>query len=165
MPAASTSGPSWSAAGEGEAFWFLGTLAVIRMPGAVVGGRYSLVESLFPRGASPPLHTHPQDESYIVLEGSMTIVAGGERIELGTGAAAAVPMNLPHTFRVDSETARVLLISTPAGIEQLFVDGGVPAQAFTLPPPDTPRPAPEEMERIFASNGLQIVGPPLGPQD
>jgi len=165
MPAASTTGPSSSAAGEGEALWFLGTLAIVRTPGAAVGGRYSLVELLFPRGASPPMHTHPQDESYIVLDGSMTLVAGGERLELAAGGTAAVPMGLPHTFRVDSDTARVLILSTPAGIEQLFRDGGVPAQAPTLPPPDAPRPAPEEIERIFAANALEIVGPPLGPED
>ena len=165
MPATSTSGPSSPAAGEGDAFWFLGTLGIIRIPGAAVGGRFALVEFLFPRGASPPLHTHPQDESYILLDGSMTIVAGGERLELATGGTAAVPMGLPHTFRVNSETARVLLLSTPAGIEQLFLDGGVPAQARTLPPPDAPRPAPEELERIFAANEMAIVGPPLGPED
>ena len=59
---------TWSDAGEGERIWFVGTLATIRVPGDAVDGRYALIEFLLPRHASPPLHTHPQDERYIVLE-------------------------------------------------------------------------------------------------
>jgi hypothetical protein len=55
---------TWSAPGEGERLWFVGTLATIRVPGEAVDGRFALIEFLFPRHASPPLHTHPQDESY-----------------------------------------------------------------------------------------------------
>ena len=157
--------PTWSAAGEGERFWFLGTLATIRIPGDAVAGRYALIEFLFPHGASPPLHTHPQDESYFLLDGQMTIQAGDERFELAAGDTAVVPMGVPHTFRVDSETARTLLLSTPAGIEGLFRDGGVSATAPTLPPADAPRPTGEELARIFEANGVMNLGPPLGPDD
>ena len=156
---------TWSAEGEGEQLWFVGTLASIRVPGEAVAGRYALIEFLFPRGASPPRHTHPQDESYIVLEGRLTIQAGERRFALGPGGAAAVPMGLAHTFRVDSETARVLVLSTPAGLERLVRDGSVPAARAALPPPDTPRPSGEEMARIFEAHGQVIVGPPLGPDD
>jgi hypothetical protein len=63
---------TWSALGEGEQLWFLGTLATIRVPGEAVGGRFAVIEFRFPHHASPPLHTHPQDESYVVLEGRLT---------------------------------------------------------------------------------------------
>src|SRR5437763_11698022 len=94
--------PISSGPGEGEHRWFLGTLATIRIPGEAVDGRFALIEFLFPHHASPPLHTHPQDESYVVLEGRLTIQAGEQRFELEAGAAAVVPMWEPHTFRVDS---------------------------------------------------------------
>lgn len=97
--------PTWSPAGEGEQLWFVGTLATIRVPGEAVGGRYALIEFLFSHGASPPRHTHPQDESYIVVDGQLTVQAGERRFELGPGGTAAVPMGVAHTFRVDSETA------------------------------------------------------------
>jgi hypothetical protein len=61
---------TWTAPDEGERLWFLGTLATIKVPGEASHGRFALIEFLFPRYASPPLHTHPQDESYIVLEGN-----------------------------------------------------------------------------------------------
>ena len=43
-------------------------------------------------------------------------------------------MGVSHTFRVDSDTARVLVLSTPAGLERMVRDGSVPAGAATLPP-------------------------------
>ena len=156
---------AWSAAGEGERWWFLGTLGIVRVPGEAVGGRYSLIEFLFPHHASPPRHTHPQDESFIVLEGELTMVAGDTRVSLGPGGVAAAPAGVVHTFRVESETARVLALSTPAGLEDMMRDASVPATEATLPPPDTPRPSPDEIEAVFARHGQVSHGPPLGPED
>ena len=81
---------SWSGAGEGEQLWFLGTLATIKVSGEATDGRFALIEFLFPHHASPPFHTHPQDESYIVLEGRLTVQAGDKRFQLEAGAAAVV---------------------------------------------------------------------------
>jgi quercetin dioxygenase-like cupin family protein len=159
-------GATWSQAGEGESWWFVGTLAIIRIPARASSGRFSLIEFVFPQHASPPLHTHPQDESYVVLAGALTIVAGDHRFELtGPSGSAVVPIGVPHTFRVDSETARVLVLSTPAGLEAMVRDIGVPATAATVPPPDTPRPTPEEMGALFAAHGQVNLGPPLSPDD
>jgi quercetin dioxygenase-like cupin family protein len=128
-------------------------------------GRFALIEFLFPRYASPPLHTHPQDESYIVLEGTLTVKAGEQRFELTPGAAAVVPMGVAHTFRVDSHTARALVLRTPAGLERMVRDGSVTATTPTLPPKGTPRPSPEQLEGIFRAHGKINVGPPLAPSD
>jgi quercetin dioxygenase-like cupin family protein len=156
---------TWSGPGEGERLWFLGTLATIKIPGEASDGRFALIEFLFPNGASPPLHTHPQDESYVVLEGRLTIQAGEQRFELEAGGAAVVPLGVAHTFRVDSDTARVLVLSTPAGLERFVRDGSVPATEATLPPPGTLRPSSEEIEAIFRAHGQLNLGPPLGPDD
>ena len=161
MAATSTFAPP----GSGEQRWFLGTLATIRLPGEASAGRFALIEFLFPHGASPPLHTHPQDESYVVLEGELTLVAGEQRERLEAGGAAVVPMGVPHTFRVESDGARVLVLSTPAGLERMVRDGSGPAGAATLPPADTPRPSPDELAAIFRAHGQENLGPPLGPGD
>jgi len=156
---------TWSKAGEGERWWFLGTLAVVRVPGEAVDDRFALIEFLFPHGTSPPRHTHRQDESYYVLEGALTVAAGERRFELQAGGTGVVPMGVAHTFRVDSDGARVLVLSTPGGLERMVRDGSVPASASTLPPAATPRPTPDELERVFAAHGQVNVGPPLGPDD
>jgi quercetin dioxygenase-like cupin family protein len=159
-------GKAWSSGpAEGERLWFVGTLATIKVPGEAMGERFALLEFLLPHHASPPLHTHPQDETFTLLDGRMTVQAGDERFELETGGTAAVPMGVPHTFRVDSDSARMLVLSTPAGLERLVRDAGVPATAITLPPPDTPRPPQDELARVFAAHGQVTYGPPLGPDD
>jgi quercetin dioxygenase-like cupin family protein len=154
-----------SGLGEGRQVWFVGTLATIRVHGEAVDGRFALIEFLLPQHASPPRHTHPQDESYIVLDGRLTIVAEAQRFVIGPGGTAVVPMGVAHTFRVDSDTARVLVLSTPAGIERMVLDGSTPASSPTLPPPDAPRPSPEELTTIFAAHGQVNCGPPLGPDE
>ena len=101
----------------------------------------------------------------MVLDGRLTIEAGEDRFTLGPGGVAVVPMGVPHTFRVDSDGANVLVLSTPAGLEDMVRDGSVPAAEPTLPPPDARRPSPEELARIFEAHGQVNIGPPLAPGD
>jgi hypothetical protein len=101
----------------------------------------------------------------IVLEGNMTFVCANERVLLGPGAVGVAAAGVVHTFRVESNTARVLVLSTPAGIEQLPRAMGVEALAPTLPPADAPRPSPEDVARAFAQHGQVNHGPSLGPDD
>jgi quercetin dioxygenase-like cupin family protein len=126
------------APGDGEAIWFLGTLNVIKVSGEQTGGRYALFESLLPEGASPPVHTHPQDESFWVLEGDMRGWLDGEISEMPEGSFFFAPAGAPHSFLVTSPFARALFLSTPAGIEGFIRAGGEPAPELVLPPPSTP---------------------------
>jgi hypothetical protein len=74
-----------------------------------------------------------------------------------------LPRNVPHTFRVDSETVRRLELITPAGIEQFHVDASDPAPVAELRPPsepDIPR-----LVNAIAGYDAEIIGPPLGPDD
>ena len=153
--------PTLSAEGVGEALWFVGTLAIIRVPGVAVEGRFAVIEFLLPHGASPPLHTHPQDESYILLEGRMTVQAGAQIAELQPGAVMIVPGGVAHSFAVHSDTAHVLVMSTPAGIERFVRDGSVPATTPVLPGSDAPRPSPSELAAVFAAHECVTVGPRL----
>jgi hypothetical protein len=117
---------------------------------------------VFPQYALPPLHTHPQDESYVVLDGQLTVESGGDRFTLTEGGVAVVPMGVAHTFRMVGETARVLVLSTPSGLERLIPDGSVPAGSPTLPPADVPRPTADELAQIFEAHGQVNCGPPRG---
>jgi quercetin dioxygenase-like cupin family protein len=151
------------AGGEGESLWSLGTLVTLKVTGEQTGGRFSLWENVFPQGAAPPVHTHPQDESFFILEGELTIWLDGEPRSCGPGSFTFAPGGCPHTFRVDSETATLVAISTPAGIEGFLRDVGTPADRPTLPPADAPRPSDEERAEAERANGIEILGPPPGP--
>ena len=166
----------------GETLWFLGTLARMKLDGDQTGGRFALWEAEAPHGASPPLHSHPQDETFFILEGELTVwvvdeadidpavdgqpprwVATHAR-RCGVGSVMYAPGGVPHTFRVESDTARMVVVSTPAGIEDLVRGLGEPAHFPWLPaPPDGPRVAPETRVAVERSTGMVTHGPPAPP--
>lgn len=150
-----------------EPLWFLGTLVRPKLTGAQTGGRFALWEGILPRGASPPMHSHPQDETFYVLEGKVLIWAGDAEQPTATceaGAAIYVPGGVPHSFRVVSDTARMLFLSTPAGIEDFVADLAEPAAwPWLQPPPDGPRIPPERLEEVEREHGITRFGPPPTP--
>jgi quercetin dioxygenase-like cupin family protein len=146
----------------GEAYWFLGNLGIIRADGRATGGRYGLFEALLPKDAAPPLHSHPQDETFIILDGEMDVWVGGEQHRCDQGSTFMAPGHSPHTFLVRSETARVLTLSTPAGIEELVRAFNTPAKERRLPP-DELFPSREEIAAVYRRLEITIHGPPPAP--
>lgn len=144
--------------GEGDARWFLGTLATIKVDGDDSAGRLAVWEALLPKDAAPPLHKHPEDETFYVLEGQMTLWLGSESRRILPGSLAYVPGGVPHTFIVESETSRVLMLSTVAGIERFIRGLSEPAKRRELPPDDV-FPSDEEIVAGFAAGRVEICGP------
>jgi quercetin dioxygenase-like cupin family protein len=149
---------------ESEPLWFLGTLVRPKLTGAETGGRFALWEGVLPRGAAPPLHTHPQDETFYVLDGTVVVWAGDGEPDArtcGAGAAIFVPGGVPHAFRVVTDTARMLFLSTPAGIEEFVVALSEPAAwPWLQPPPDGPRVPPERLAAVERAHDVVRLGPP-----
>lgn len=156
----------WSGPGEGEHIWFLGALVTIKIPGDVVDGRCAMLDFLMPRGTSPPRHYHHSDELFMMLDGELTFDAGDQRFTGEPGSQWVVPGGVPHTFRVETETARLIAVYTPAGLmEDCFRNAGLPADTATLPPPDAPDRPIEVIEEVMRTHDHHNVGPPLGPDD
>jgi quercetin dioxygenase-like cupin family protein len=166
--------------GGGDALWFLGTMARIKLDGEQTGVRFALWDGVLPRGAAPPLHSHPQDETFYVVEGELTawIVEpelADERADppawvqmrgrrCGVGAVAFAPAGIPHTFRVETDTARVLFLSTPGGIEDYVRALAEPAQWPWLQPPATALRVPaDQMAAVEQRLGVVRHGPPPPP--
>jgi quercetin dioxygenase-like cupin family protein len=143
----------------------LGALVTIKVPGEAVGGRCTVIEVLMAHGASPPRHSHPADEAFTMIDGTLTFIAGDRRFSCGAGASWVVPKGIEHTFRVESETARLVAVYAPAGMDHCFRNAGLPAGAPSLPPPDAPTRLMEEVEQAMRAHGHNNVGPPLGPAD
>ena len=159
-----------------EPLWFLGTLARVKLSGEQTGGRFSLQEALLPHNAAPPLHSHPQDETLYVLEGDVTFwIVEPELVDdrtwldtharrCGAGAAVFAPAGVPHTFRVESDTARMLFLSTPAGIEDYVRALAEPARwPWLQPPPDGPRVPAERLAAVEREHGVVRHSPPPPP--
>ena len=163
--------------GRSEVLWFLGTLARMKLDGRQTAGRFALWEAVLPRGAAPPLHSHPQDETFYILEGELTVwlIEPGPAADAsglpGWGATQGrrcgvndvmfAPGGTAHTFRVESDTARVLVLSTPAGIEDMVLGLAEPAQwPWLQPPPEGPRISPERTAAVERETGMVRHGPP-----
>lgn len=165
-----------------DPLWFLGTLARLKLDGQETGGRFALWEGVLPHGAAPPLHSHPQDETFYVLEGEVTawivdselandqseppgwVAECGQRG--GVGMVAFAPGGTPHTFRVESDTAKMLFLSTPAGVEEYVKALAEPAAwPWLQPPPDGPRVSPERIKAVEKSLGMIRHGPSPPPSN
>jgi quercetin dioxygenase-like cupin family protein len=162
--------------------WFLGTLARFKLSGAQTSGRLALWEGVLPRGAAPPLHSHPQDEIFYVLEGSVTVWIVESPLpednsdrpawvqtharSCGVGAVAFAAAGVPHAFRVESDTARMLFLSTPAGIEDYVRALAEPAEwPWLPPPPQGPRVSAERLAEVERRLDVIRHGPPPPPAD
>lgn len=125
--------------GVEDALWYHGHLMQVLADGAQTGGAFALLEMQAVPGNEPPRHVHErEDETFYILEGHGTFYVGDEVIEARAGDAVFMPRGVPHSFKIRSESSRVLLLITPSGFENWFREFSVPAQALTLPPAQEP---------------------------
>lgn len=96
---------------------------VIKAAASETGGAFSLLETVNPPSAGPPLHLHRNvDEAFYVLEGEYEFFCGSERIEAGPGAFVLLPRGVPHRYRSGADGGRVLMLFSPGGTEDYFRD-------------------------------------------
>ena len=119
----SVSEPVLNTEGTGEAIEYgNGSRAEIAVGGAQSGGEYAAVRYTVTPGDEPPLHTHTrEDEMVYVVDGAITAIIGDAEVDVGPGAFAALPRGVPHTIRVRSNSATLMLTLVPAGLERFFV--------------------------------------------
>ena len=119
------------------------------------GGTLSIVDSLSPVGSGPPRHVHEkEDETFVILSGTCKIWIDGEETLAGPGQSVFIPRGTSHTFKVvGTEPSRHLVILTPGGFEEFFVE--MAAGNFQIP---ADMPAIEEAAR---RHNLVFTGPPL----
>jgi mannose-6-phosphate isomerase-like protein (cupin superfamily) len=147
---------------QGDAWWYGDSLFEFLIPSDSTGGLIAVFRSTLPEGFSPPRHVHTQeDEVFVVEVGDVGFDIDGRRLLAGPGTSVFMPRGVPHTFRVQSPTARILGIMTPGHFEGLFRALGVPAGLRTLPQPGT---VPLDIPRVMAEQrrrGTEVVGPPM----
>jgi quercetin dioxygenase-like cupin family protein len=130
-----------TSADAGEARWWWGNLAVIRVTSEQTKGSLAVVELTMGPGAMAPPHVHHrEEETFWVLDGSLTFQIGDTEVEATSGDVVVGPRDVPHRFRAGKDGARMLLLMTPAGLEGLVREQSVPATSRTLPPAGGPPP-------------------------
>ena len=72
-------------------------------------------------GIEPPMHVHRhEDEWYYLLDGEVTFHVGPQTYRGVPGSFVFLPRSVPHTFTIQSPTARMLLLNAPGGFERMF---------------------------------------------
>jgi quercetin dioxygenase-like cupin family protein len=139
---------------------FLGGLVRTRLGAADTDGGLAILEHTGDRGYCSPLHRHDNDEeTFLVLDGTLRVEVGAEVLSVGSGGLALLPRGLAHGFVVTSPQARFLTVHTPSGFDRFVDEIGVPPESV----PDQAPLSPADLTRIAAGHGIQIVGPPLQP--
>ena len=143
----------------GEARWWWGNLAVIKVTSEQTRGGLAVVELTMGPGRMAPLHVHHnEEETFVVLEGSLTVHLGDQPILAGPGDIVVGPRDVPHRFVAGEQGARLLLVITPAGLEGLVREQSVPATTRTLPAPGrTPPPDLAHAREVALRYGCELL--------
>jgi quercetin dioxygenase-like cupin family protein len=151
---------------QGEARWYGNSLWEVLVPNDATSGKLSVFQATMPEGFSPPRHIHTrEDEVFLVVDGEVCFDIDGELRIAGPGAALYMPRGVPHTFRIQSPSARLLGVMAPGAFEELFRNLSVPAQQRTLPAPGI---VPFDVPAVMAEQerlGTLVVGPPMSGAD
>jgi quercetin dioxygenase-like cupin family protein len=119
--------------------WYNGSLITFLATGEETHGKFALIEAVSRKGNDPPPHTHRREEEiFYVLEGEVAFSIGDRTIKGTPGTMIYLPRDVRHSFTIESEHARMLILVTPAGLERWFKEFSVPAPAMTLPPANEP---------------------------
>lgn len=125
------------APGEGRAYPMGRISAVFKADGIETDSKYSVSEWwLEPRTKGPGPHSHPEDDLFYVVEGTMSLLVGEHWTDAGKGSFVLVPGGTTHDFENRGAVrAGVLNFSVPGpfepempGIAQWFAEN---------PPKDT----------------------------
>jgi quercetin dioxygenase-like cupin family protein len=108
------------------------------------------VNNFPPSGGAPPAHHHNSyDEAFYVLTGETEFCVDGETARVAAGSMAFAPRGATHSFRNPSaETARMLVVTTPAAIDLII---RIPEGALSS----------DAMQALFANHDSRVDGPPL----
>ena len=136
--------------------WLGGSTLSILLDGAATDGRLMVGRFDVSKGEAPPYHVHSnEDEVFMLIKGTALVWADDQESELTEGGIVFLPREVPHSYRITSEKADLLIITTPAGIEGMFRETG--RDRSTPRPPGfavTPRPA------VAEKYGNAVLGPP-----
>lgn len=143
----------------GEARWWWGNLAILKLTGEHTHGGLTVVEvTMGPGRMAPPHVHHREDETFLVTRGQLTFQIGDQTLKAGAGDLVVGPRDIPHRFTAGPDGATVLFLLAPAGLEGLILEQSVPATDRRLPEPsDVPPPDLDRMREVALRYGCELL--------
>jgi quercetin dioxygenase-like cupin family protein len=92
--------------------------------------KYCVLAANLPPGTGFPLHQHPQQEAFFILEGQAEFAvensAGLAWRKVNPGEMINIPPDVIHGFRNESDRDVKLLLTCEAGLGRFFEEAGTP---------------------------------------
>jgi quercetin dioxygenase-like cupin family protein len=118
-----------------NSYWYIGHLMSLLVTSKQTNGRYALLRATERRGLEPPPHTHTkEDETFLILGGEVVYTVGNQTFNAKEGDVVFLPKNIQHSFKIQTEKLETLILLTPGGLENYFVEMSKPADELQLPP-------------------------------
>lgn len=133
---------------KGRAYQMLTHTITRKLTSVDTDGYYALVELTDTAGAGAPLHSHPWEETFYVLEGEFEMLIGNQSQICSVGSIAHVPADAVHGFKILSPVGRALALIAPASAEAFYLEVGDRVSNLATDM--------ETMQEICAKYGLQL---------
>lgn len=143
-----------------NSYWYIGHLMSILLTSGETGGRYALLRATERRGLEPPPHTHTkEDETFLILEGEVIYAVGNETFNAKAGDVMFLPRNIQHSFKIQTGTLETLMLLTPGGFENYFIEMSEPAGELQLPPMPQGPPDIAKLVATASKYGIKFAKP------
>lgn len=111
-------------------------------------GDYCVIRGSIPPGVSVPLHSHPDNESFFLLSGSVQALEqrknGFKWINMNAGDSRHVASEVRHAWKNESDGPAVAIIVTTPRLGRFFQEAGRPVAPDALPQ----APSPADVQRF-----------------
>lgn len=135
--------------GEGNNFTVLDAVFTTKATGKDTKGAWTFYEIIDKAQSGPPLHTHPWDEAFYILEGEVEMQIGKETVIATPGYFINIPGETAHAFKVLSPTAKFIVLISPAEASEFYEEMG---RYIHSTPPDM-----ETFAAIAQKYGVHLV--------
>jgi quercetin dioxygenase-like cupin family protein len=85
-------------------------------------GSYEVFHQTGADGDGPPPHSHPWDEAFYVIRGSISFGAGDREVVGQPGSFVHVPGGVTHWFRFGADGGEMVTLTSRAGAAAMFTE-------------------------------------------
>jgi quercetin dioxygenase-like cupin family protein len=120
-----------------------------------------MAEVSVPPGGGPGPHVHHrEEETFHLLQGTLTIQAGGRTLNASPGDLVHLPRGIVHSFKnTGNVDAKFLLVVTPSGLEKFFEEAFYPALDRSSAPPLATEALLARLLAAAPRHGLELLPP------
>jgi mannose-6-phosphate isomerase-like protein (cupin superfamily) len=148
--------PRYFPLGDGKSYQLGKITLTFKTSVTDTGAAYTLCEAVEPPDAGAGLHRHMSyDETHIICAGQYEARLGDRTLQLSAGDMFFAPRGTPHSIKcLGPETGRELMISSPGGVFDAFIDEVVSSMTVSGSPTGGPS---VNFRAIAAKYGIEFL--------